>query len=115
MPSDRDLSALLDIRDSIMLAIAWTAGHDALSLGDDTKTLYAVVRCLEIISEASRRLSPDVRDRHPDQPWRNIMGSGNIYRHDYDDVAARFVFTTVRNHLPSLLAVVDAEIGGVGA
>ncbi len=112
MPSDRDLSALLDIRDSITLAVAWTAGHDAASLGQDTKTLYAVVRCLEIISEASRRLGQDIRDRHPDQPWRNIMGSGNIYRHDYDDVAARFVFATVKDHLPSLLAVVDEEIGG---
>ncbi len=112
MPSDRDLSALLDIRDSIMLAVAWTATHDATSLGEDTKTLYAVVRCLEIISEASRRLGQDIRDRHPDQPWRNIMGSGNIYRHDYDDVAARFVFATVKDHLPILLAVVDEEIGG---
>lgn len=111
MPSDRDLSALLDIRDSITLAVAWTADHDAASLGEDTKTLYAVVRCLEIISEASRRLGQDIRDRHPDQPWRNIMGSGNIYRHDYDDVAARFVFATVKDHLPSLLAVVDEEIG----
>jgi uncharacterized protein with HEPN domain len=111
MPSDRDLSALLDIRDSIVLAVAWTATHDVTSLGEDTKTLYAVVRCLEIISEASRRLGQDIRDRHPDQPWRNIMGSGNIYRHDYDDVAARFVFATVKDHLPSLLAVVDEEIG----
>jgi uncharacterized protein with HEPN domain len=46
-----------------------------------------VTRCLEIISEAARRLPSALRDRHPELPWRAIMGIGNVYRHDYDDVA----------------------------
>jgi uncharacterized protein with HEPN domain len=111
MPSDRNLAALCDIRDSILFAMEWTVGTTEDSLAADTRTLYAVIRCLEIISEASRRLDEQVRARHPGQPWRNIMGSGNIYRHDYDDVASRFVFATVRDHLPGLLTVVEGEIG----
>jgi uncharacterized protein with HEPN domain len=113
MPSDRNLAALCDIRDSILLAVEWAGDHSAETLAEDVKTLFAIVRCLGIISEAARRLGDDVRSRNPGQPWRNIMGSGNIYRHDYDDVASRFVFATVRDHLPGLLAVVEAEIGSL--
>ena len=57
----------------------------------DQRTFYAVTRCLEIISEAARRLSPELRSRYPDLPWRAIMGVGNVYRHDYDNVAEDFV------------------------
>jgi uncharacterized protein with HEPN domain len=72
--------------------------------------LYAVTRALEIISEASRRLSDDIRDKHPELPWRSIRDVGNFYRHQYDNVAASYVWETVTVHLPPLLAAVVAEI-----
>jgi uncharacterized protein with HEPN domain len=74
---------------------------------------YAVTRCLEIISEAARRLSPPTRARHPDLPWRAIMGVGNVYRHDYDNVAEDFVWRTVQYSLAPLLAAVKSEIAGL--
>jgi uncharacterized protein with HEPN domain len=114
MPSDRRTTALYDIRDSILLASAWIEGHDAESLAADTRTLYAIVRCLEIISEAARRLDDETLSRHPEQPWKRIRGSGNIYRHEYDNVASRFVYATVRDHLPSLLEAVTQEIARLG-
>ncbi|HEY0524017.1 MAG TPA: HepT-like ribonuclease domain-containing protein [Stellaceae bacterium] len=48
----------------------------------DLRTVYAVTRCLEIISEALRRLPDDLKARHPQIPWRDIAGAGNVYRHD---------------------------------
>ena len=114
MPSERRTTALYDIRDSILLASNWLEGHDADSLALDTKTLYAIVRCLEIISEAARRLDDETLSRHPSQPWKRIRGSGNIYRHEYDNVASRFVHATVKDHLPSLLQVVTDEIDRLG-
>jgi uncharacterized protein with HEPN domain len=41
-----------------------------------------VTRCLEIISEASRRLPESLKARHPEIPWKQIAGAGNVYRHD---------------------------------
>lgn len=38
------------------------------------------------------------------------MGSGNIYRHDYDDVAETLVWRTVKDSLPALLAAVEREL-----
>ena len=72
--------------------------------------MYAVTRCLEIISEASRRLPDDLKARHPQIPWRDIAGAGNIYRHDYEDVQAKIIWRTVQGSLDALLAAVADEL-----
>lgn len=77
---------------------------------EERAKFYAVTRCLEIISEASRRLPADLRHRHPHIAWRDMGAAGNIYRHDYDGVQERIVFQTVRIALPELEAVVREEL-----
>jgi uncharacterized protein with HEPN domain len=76
----------------------------------DRRSFYAVTRALEIISEAARRLPADLRDRQPELPWRAIMGAGNVYRHDYDNVAEEFVWRTLNDSVPKLLAAIEEEI-----
>ena len=76
---------------------------------DDNLRLYAVIRCLEIISEASRRLPDTLKGRHPAIQWKSMAAAGNIYRRDYEDVAAREVWDILTLHLPPLHAVVEAE------
>jgi uncharacterized protein with HEPN domain len=71
---------------------------------------FAVIRCLEIVSEASRRLPDELKARHPSIPWKDIAAAGNIYRHDYEDVAAKLVWDTVQLALPPLHAVTAQEI-----
>src|ERR1700730_3200104 len=88
MRSDGELSALRDILHNISLAQHFTQGQDFESFRDDVMRLDAVTRCLEIISEASRRLSEALKARHPQIAWKEMAGAGNIYRHDYEDVAA---------------------------
>ncbi len=61
----------------------------------NTRHLYAVTRCLEIISEASRRLPQSLKDRHPAIGCEEMAAAGNIYRHEYEDVAAREVSDTL--------------------
>ena len=101
---------LLDIRHHIALADAFVSGMDYPAFRDDTRTHYAVTRCLEIISEASRRLPDDLKARHPAIPWKQIAGAGNIYRHDYEDVAQHDVWVAVMRDLPPLLAVIEQEL-----
>jgi len=69
-----------------------------------------VTRCLEIISEASRRLPDDMQGRPPGVAWKQMAGAGNVYRHDYEDVAAEFVWKTVQRALPPLKAVLEREL-----
>ena len=78
----------------------------------DRMRFYAVTRCLEIISEATRHLGPMQQDRFPHLPWRQIQDSGNVFRHRYQHVAESQVWMTVTERLPELLAAADACLGG---
>lgn len=110
MPSKSPLTALRDISHHIDLARNFVAGFEYDAFRSDERTVYAVIRCLEVISEASRRLPADLKARHPSIPWKNIAGAGNIYRHDYEDVAAHYVWDTVQLALPPLRLVIQGEI-----
>jgi uncharacterized protein with HEPN domain len=68
MPSRTVDTALRDILHHIDLATKFSARFDRASFKLDIKTVYAVTRCLEIISEASRRLPDDMKARHPTAP-----------------------------------------------
>src|ERR1700710_2287344 len=110
MPSRTEERSLRDILYHIDLATEFVAGFDRDTFKDDLRTVYAVTRCLEIISEASRRLPEELKARHPAIAWKQIAGAGNVYRHDYEDVAALFVWDTVQRALPSLREVIEVEI-----
>jgi uncharacterized protein with HEPN domain len=113
MRSDAAPAALRDIAHHTDLAIHFAAGFDYEAFVADPRTVYAVTRCLEIISEASRRLPDELKARHPAIAWKQMAGAGNIYRHDYEDVAASYVWTTLRNHLPALRAVIEQELAAL--
>ena len=110
MLSNRARLALTDIRDNIRFAEQFAAGFSVEALKGDRRTFYALTRCLEIISEAARRLPQSLRNRYPELPWRAIMGAGNVYRHDYDNVAQEIVWRTVQNNLAPLLEAVESEL-----
>ena len=110
MPSESLRNALYDIRDNILLAQEFVAGLDYAVFIKSRRDVYAVTRAIEIVSEASKRLPDELRARHQHMPWRDIRDVGNFYRHRYDNVAESYVWRTVQDHLPPLLAVVLSEI-----
>jgi uncharacterized protein with HEPN domain len=112
MLSSAATAALRDIAHPIDLAIQFTEDFDYEAFVAAPRTIYAVTRCLEIISEASRRLPDDLKARHLSIAWRDIAGAGNIYRHDYEDVAAEHVWDTVQIDLPPLRAAIAQELRG---
>jgi len=110
MLSDADRDALEDIRDNIDRAMRFVGGLDLDGFLADDKAFYAATRCLEIISEASRHLSPAFKERFPEIPWRQVAGSGSVYRHSYESVQERRIWATIHEALPPLRAVVEAEL-----
>jgi uncharacterized protein with HEPN domain len=109
MPSDA-LTVLEEMDRHVRLAQEFAAGFDLDSFQIETRTVYAVIRCLEILSEASRRLPEVVKARHTAIPWRDIAAAGNVYRHDYEEVAAKIIWDTVQLALPPLQKVLSEEI-----
>jgi uncharacterized protein with HEPN domain len=110
MPSKDPKLPLQDIRDNIRFALSCVEGYTLDQFLNDQKTVYAVTRALEIISEASRRLPESIKQNHPHIPWPEIAGAGNIYRHDYEDVSATMVWNTLKTNLPVLKHTVDQEL-----
>ncbi len=116
MPSDTEALRrwLNDIQHHVAMAQGFVAGMTYEAFKDDNLHLYAVTRCLEIISEASRRLPEELKARHPSIAWREMAAAGNIYRHEYEDVAARRVWRTLTHDLPLLHGVIAQELANIG-
>jgi uncharacterized protein with HEPN domain len=110
MPSRDTDRVLKAIAYNIDLARRFTGGLSLEAFIDDERTVYAVTRCLEIVSEASRRLPDSLKKRHPNVPWERVAGAGNVYRHDYEDVLPTILWTTIREHLSELEHAVQAEL-----
>jgi uncharacterized protein with HEPN domain len=86
MPSRTEHLALKAIVENIVLAQSFIQEMTLSEFQADRRTVYAVTRCLEIISEASRRLSSELKNRHTAIDWIKVAASGNIYRHGYQAV-----------------------------
>lgn len=109
MPSKNPRQRLADILENIAAIEEFTLGMDLEEFRSDRRTVYAVVRALEIISEASRRLPEDLIVRHPHIDWPAIAASGNVYRHEYEAVDEALIWHTVKFGLLPLRAVVATE------
>jgi len=86
MPSRGVEEYLHDIIENIDAARSFVRGRTLEEFKKDRLTNYAVMRALEIVPEASRHLTPDIKARHPHINWRAIADAGNVYRHVYHDV-----------------------------
>lgn len=116
MPSEdvKTAQALLDIVSNIDNANAFVVGIKAEEFLEDTKTYYATLRALEIISEAAKKLPASLQDRYPEIPWRNVRDAGNVYRHEYVKVVPTTIWTTVMQSLPPLRAAAVTELERLG-
>ena len=76
----------------------------------DWRKRWLVERGIEILSEASRHLSDDLKLRHPEIPWRKVAGIGNVLRHDYGRAAPDTLWKLVQDDLPGLYLVCLQEL-----
>ena len=69
---------------------------------NDRKTSHAVIRSLEIIGEATRKIPPVVRRQHPDIPWNEMSAMRNKLIHEYFGVDLDIVWETIHQDLAPL-------------
>lgn len=81
----------------------------AIFLTDD-KTQYAVVCCIEIIGEATKRLSDDFRREHPSIPWKKIAGMRDRVIHRYDQVDLDVVWDVTQTETDNLITSIEPLI-----
>ena len=108
MPSKHDpADCLSDILDNISRIESYAAGLSKDSFASDRRTRDAIERCLERVCEAAFRLGDSAQELMPSQPWHDIRGMGNWFRHGYDRIDLDTARTTIQYDLPALKA--DAE------
>jgi uncharacterized protein with HEPN domain len=86
---------LRQMRDHAREAMQYAAGRARSDLDSDRLLELALVRLVQIVGEAATRLPEDFRVRHPDIPWRRIIGTRNILVHGYEVVDLDVIWTTI--------------------
>jgi uncharacterized protein with HEPN domain len=99
--------ALRDILEAACKAVEFVDEIGRENLTDDDKTQYAVIRALEIIGEAARRIPGSFREKHPDIPWSEMAGMRDKLIHDYFGVDLDVVLKTVTEDPPPLVTAVQ--------
>ena len=106
----RDRECLLDILQAARLALTYVSGKTEAAFVGDTQCQDAVIRRLEIIGEAARRLSEQTRGSLPTLPWNLMVGMRNLMIHEYDDVDLGVVWHTVQDDLPGLVVAIQSLV-----
>lgn len=105
MSTDREALRLQDIIDNIDRIGGYIAGLELGTFATDNRTVDAVERCLQRITEAVIKIGPErMAEISPQTPVDAVRGLGNMLRHDYDRVDLGTIWRTIRESLPKLRA-----------
>ena len=91
------------IRDALSKVTEYTREHDLDSFLKSNITQDAVIRQLEIIGEATKRISKAFKTNHSDIPWTDMAGMRDKLIHDYIDVDLWIVWNTAVADVPELM------------
>ena len=91
-----------DILTAIGKIEKYTEGMSLKTFREKEETFDAVVRNIEIIGEAVKRIPESVTSKYPHIAWRDAAGMRDVLIHDYPDIAIDIVWDTAKEHLPIL-------------
>ena len=106
----RDDAYLLDILLMARDAREFTRNHTRESFAADRKCQYAVIRCLEVIGEVSKRLSPETLERFGSIEWSAMARMRDMLIHSYGKVDLDDIWNTVNQDIPRLLRILEPEV-----
>ena len=98
---------LHDMLENAEKALSFVQGMDYDGFCTDDKAVYAVIRALEIIGEAARKIPEDVRQANPEIQWREIAAMRNKLTHEYFGVNTKVVWRTVHEDLPIIIPLLQ--------
>jgi len=91
-----------DIIESVEEVEEFTAGMTFNDFAEDKKTINAVVRSLEVIGEAAKKIPDNLRENHPQIPWKRMTGMRDKLIHEYFGIDLEIVWKVVENELPPI-------------
>lgn len=107
-----DRERMLDVLEAIEQIEKYAAGGRTEFDANELVQTW-IVHHLFVIGEASRGISPNLRDQHPEVPWKDIVGMRNILVHQYFGVDWEIVWSVVSEKLPQLKRAVQTILGAL--
>ena len=98
----KDRGRLEHILEAIEMALEFTENVNFEEYKTNAMLRYAVVKCVEIVGEASYKLTNEFRNQHPEIEWRDIISMRHILVHGYYQTEDKIVWDSVKNYLPLL-------------
>lgn len=103
MPPERDKVYLWDMLKAAQGVASSLQGLSFAQFEADENLRLATERRIEIIGEAARRISPELKEAHPEIPWRLIVDQRNVLIHAYDEIETERIWTLAQQDIPRLL------------
>ncbi len=106
----RDDAYLLDILDSARAAMKYASGKTWEEFSTSPLLQDAIVRRLEIVGEASSRVSIATQKQYPQLPWIEMKGTRNRIIHEYDSIELDIIWDIIQKDLPVLVSELEKII-----
>lgn len=102
-----DVAILFDILEAARAAVSYLGEIQLDDLRKDVMRVRAIERELEIIGEATKRISLEFRTKHPEFSWRDMAGLRDVLVHQYDQVQIKTLWDIVKDNLPDLIQKIE--------
>lgn len=96
------LDYIQDILDSIKDIDVFIKGIDFQNFKNDRKTINAVIRSLEIIGEAAKKIPDEIREKYSNISWKNIAGMRDKLIHEYFGIDEEIIWKVASEEIPAL-------------
>jgi uncharacterized protein with HEPN domain len=105
--TERQLSEFLqDILETIADIETFTDNVEFEAFQVNREKVLAVVKSIEILGEAVKKVPDDIRSQYPDIPWKSIAGMRDVLVHEYWGIDVNIIWATVQEGLPPLKAAI---------